>query len=82
MQTPEPLDNTSAEPLDEAVKARREFLKSCGRFAAVTPPAMAMMLAVTTTPAHAKPSSFPGKGWGVGGNPETKEPGKHPTKKW
>jgi len=30
-------------------KDRREFLKSCGRFAAVTPPAITMLLSTSLT---------------------------------
>jgi hypothetical protein len=43
------------------LKARREFLRRCGRFAAVTPPAMTMLLAVATTPTEAHASTY---GWG------------------
>ena len=42
-------------------KARREFLRRCGRFAAITPPAMTMLLAVATTPSEAHASTY---GWG------------------
>ena len=42
---------------------RREFLKRCGRFALVTPPAITMMLAVSSTPAHATVSGFPNGGY-------------------
>lgn len=66
----------------EADQERREFLKRCGRFALVTPPAITMMLAASSKPAHAKPSGFPGVGWGVGGNPGTKTPGDHPQGKF
>ena len=31
-------------------RERREFLKRCGRFAAVTPPAMATLLVVSSVP--------------------------------
>ncbi|WEX75059.1 hypothetical protein PYH37_000402 [Sinorhizobium numidicum] len=45
---------------------RREFLKSCGRFAAVTPPLVTMLLSTSlTSDAIAKSGS--GKG-GKGGN--------------
>jgi len=33
---------------------RREFLKTCGRFAAVTPPAMTLLLSTSLTTAHCK----------------------------
>ena len=52
--------------------ARREFLKKCGRFAAVTPPAFAMLLSVASQPteAHASTIGFLGGGGGnnQGGN--------------
>ena len=34
-----------AEPWDDRVEARRRFLASCGRYAAVTPPEITSMLA-------------------------------------
>jgi hypothetical protein len=42
------------DPSDE----RREFLKKCGRFAVVTPPAMALLLSVSTAPKQAFASSI------------------------
>ncbi|WP_431858579.1 hypothetical protein [Azospirillum sp.] len=72
---------TDANVDEEAVRERRDFLKKCGRFAAVTPPAISMMLSVAATPAHAQASgsrSFPGQGWGVGGNPNDHTTGTHP----
>jgi hypothetical protein len=45
------------------LKERREFLRRCGRFAAITPPAMTMLLAVATTPTEAHASTY---GWGNG----------------
>ena len=51
----------------EVEAARREFLRKAGKFAAVTPPAMAMLLSVTSTPALANGSGHgKGKGWGHG----------------
>jgi len=44
----------SKNPLDE----RREFLKRCGRFAAVTPPAMTLLLSVTSIPKEAHASTI------------------------
>lgn len=35
--------------LDTDSEERREFLKSCGKFAAVTPPAMALLLSTSLT---------------------------------
>jgi len=37
---------------------RREFLKRCGRFAAVTPPAMATLLVVFSVPKEAHASTI------------------------
>ncbi|GLR92943.1 MULTISPECIES: hypothetical protein [Bradyrhizobium] len=34
---------------DREIDERREFLKSCGKFAAVTPPAMALLLSTSLT---------------------------------
>lgn len=36
-------------PLNTENEDRREFLKSCGKFAAVTPPAMALLLSTSLT---------------------------------
>jgi hypothetical protein len=46
---------------------RREFLKRCGRFAAVTPPAMTLLLSVASMPKEAHASTI-GHIWGGGGN--------------
>ena len=54
-----PLE-TSALPEGEA---RRQFLAKCGRFAAVTPPAMTMLLSVTLKPTEAHASTVLGGGW-------------------
>jgi hypothetical protein len=47
-------------------QVRREFLKRCGRFAVVTPPAMATLLVVSSVPkeAHASTIGRPGRSWG------------------
>ena len=42
---------------------RRAFLKRCGRFAAVTPPAMATLLVVSSVPKEAHASTI-GRRWG------------------
>jgi hypothetical protein len=47
-------------PEDEA---RRRFLAKCGRFAAVTPPAMTMLLSVAVKPTEAHASTVLGGGW-------------------
>ena len=41
-------------------EARRQFLARCGRFAAITPPAMTMLLTVATTPNEAYASTILG----------------------
>jgi hypothetical protein len=53
----------------EGYAARREFLKRCGRFAAVTPPAMTMLLEVAATPSEARASTIGHRrGYSTGGN--------------
>jgi hypothetical protein len=42
-------------------EARRRFLARCGRFAVVTPPAMALLVTVAAKPNEALASSFLGK---------------------
>jgi hypothetical protein len=37
---------------------RRRFIERCGKFAAVTPPAMALLLAVSAVPEEAEASSW------------------------
>ncbi|MEL6686732.1 MAG: hypothetical protein AAFP97_03825 [Pseudomonadota bacterium] len=39
--------NTGASNEDASIENRRDFLKKAGRFAAVTPPAVVMMLSVS-----------------------------------
>ena len=53
-------------------EARRAFLARCGRFAAVTPPAMTMLLAASSVPQEAHASTI-----GHGNGPKTKK-GKKP----
>jgi hypothetical protein len=82
--TTHPPDSPSRETPSlppETDEERRNFLAACGKFAAITPPTVAMMLSTTSLPAHAAASTFPGVGWGVGSNPETKKPGKRPYKR-
>jgi hypothetical protein len=43
-------------------EARRQFLARCGRFAAVTPPAMALLASVAAAPNEARASTIPGRG--------------------
>ena len=54
-------DKTEMPAEPEGPAARREFLKRCGRFAAVTPPAVTMLLEVAATPSEARASTI---GWG------------------
>ena len=61
-------------------KERREFLRRCGRFAIVTPPAMTTLLTVSSIPREAHASTIgrrspgksgkspPGNGWGLFGD--------------
>jgi hypothetical protein len=52
-------------------EGRREFLLRCGKYAAVTPPAMALLLAVSAVPEEAAASSWRrgrGNGRGKGGD--------------
>ena len=42
--------------------ARRQFLARCGRFAVVTPPAMALLVSVAAAPDEARASTIPGMG--------------------
>lgn len=60
---PEGVDGEGTD--NEGSSARREFLRKAGKFAAVTPPLMATMLAVTSTPALANGSGA-GRGKGKG----------------
>ncbi|WP_425462839.1 hypothetical protein [Mesorhizobium norvegicum] len=56
----------SPETLVSEAQARREFLKKAGRFAAVTPPAVTLLLGTSlNSRAIAKSGgSKPGNGWG------------------
>ena len=65
----ENLSDKTAMPIEpEGQAARREFLKRCGRFAAVTPPAMTMLLEVAAVPSQARASTIGWGGNGQGGN--------------
>jgi len=52
---------------EEDLAKRREFLKRCGRFAVVTPPAMTMLMSVASMPSEAHASTI-GHHSGQGGN--------------
>lgn len=53
----------SVHAIDEAAVARREFLASCGKFAAVTPPAITLLLS-TSMSSTATATSGGGDGGG------------------
>jgi hypothetical protein len=42
----------------DPIAERREFLKTCGRFATVTPPAIALLLSVSSVPKEAFASTI------------------------
>jgi hypothetical protein len=62
-----PIMNDLSDPPDgkDPLPERREFLKKCGRFAAVTPPAMTLLLSVSSVPQEAHASTI---GHSQGGN--------------
>jgi hypothetical protein len=64
-------------------KARREFLQKTGRFAAVTPPAITLLLGTSlSSRAIAKSGgSRPGNGWGDSNHEHSGPPGKIKPKK-
>ena len=64
------MNDENRDPSDE----RREFLKKCGRFAVVTPPAMALLLSVSTAPKQAFASSIGQSGGGGDDNNQGDEP--------
>lgn len=51
-------------PTPETDAERREFLRRAGKFAAVTPPAITLMLTASSLPAYAKGSANNGLGNG------------------
>ena len=56
---------------------RRDFLKKCGTFAAVTPPAVTFLLSTSmSSKAIAASSGRPGKGWGDKNHDHWGPPGK------
>ena len=57
---PEICMSSSPDSFDgrEGPEARREFLKKCGRFAVVTPPAMTLLLSVSSLPREAYASTI------------------------
>jgi hypothetical protein len=66
-------------PAPETKEERRQFLQRLGKYAAVTPPAITMMLSATTVPAHARGSGG-GGGAGAGlGDDSGPAPGPAPS---
>jgi len=57
---------------------RRDFLKKCGTFAAVTPPAVTFLLSTSmSSKAIAASSGKPGNGWGDKNHTHWGPPGKN-----
>jgi hypothetical protein len=71
------------ESLVSEAQARRDFLKKAGRFAAVTPPAITLLLGTSlNSRAIAKSGgSRPGHGWGDNDQIHLGNPGGGPKKK-
>jgi len=76
-------DSTNAQPPSND-DDRREFLKKCGRFAAVTPPAVTMLLSTTLnskaiagTSGRPGNLSRPGNGWGDTNHEHFGPPGRN-----
>jgi len=59
-------------------QARRDFLKQAGRFAAVTPPSITLLLGTSLSSAAIAKSggSRPGNGWGDGNHGHVGPPGQ------
>jgi hypothetical protein len=69
---------TTGEQPSSSEDDRREFLKKCGKFAAVTPPAVTLLLSTSLTfRAIAKSGGRPGNGWGDNNHIHTGPPGKN-----
>lgn len=61
----------------EAHDDRREFLKKCGQFAVVTPPAVTFLLSTSmSSKAIAASGGRPGNGWGDGNHEHSGPPGQ------
>ncbi len=71
-----PSERTPEVLVSEA-QARRDFLKKAGRFAAVTPPAITLLLGTSlNSRAIAKSGGWPGNGWGDKNHIHLGPPGK------
>ncbi|MDX8482332.1 hypothetical protein RFN28_28310 [Mesorhizobium sp. VK24D] len=67
----------ASEILVSEAQARRDFLKKAGRFAAVTPPAITLLLGTSlNSRAIAKSGGWPGNGWGDKNHIHLGPPGK------
>jgi hypothetical protein len=77
------LSENTPESLVSESQARRDFLKKAGRFAAVTPPAITLLLGTSlNSRAIAKSGgSRPGHGWGDNSQIHLGPPGGGPKKK-
>lgn len=65
------------ESLHEADNDRREFLKTCGRFAVVTPPAVTFLLSTSmSSKAIAASNGRPGHGFGDKNHNHSGPPGQ------
>jgi hypothetical protein len=53
--------NSERSEMSAAEEARRQFLARCGRFAIVTPPAMALLVTVAAKPDEAMASTVYGR---------------------
>jgi len=75
-------EKTSTEKTPSQDTDRRDFLKKCGKFAAVTPPAITMLLSTSlTSNAIAKSGKGPPRtrgNNGVGNGPDPQPPGNPP----
>ena len=78
MERPRPPPDTEDQALSSD-DGRREFLKKCGRFAAITPPAVTMLLSTSlTSGAIAQSGGKPGYGYGDSNHTHYGPPGKPP----
>ena len=54
-------ENTGDDTVDAEVRARREFLKKCGKYAVVVPPAMVFLMTRQAQPAFASTGTGTGE---------------------
>jgi hypothetical protein len=53
-----PMTSKPQQPENLKIDERRQFLLRCGKYSAVTPPAMALLLAVSAIPQEAEASTL------------------------